>query len=309
MKSTGIFSYFSPGIKFFWFAGISIIFLILSAFGSVIAGKLMGLDMGQIMQISGNPMPGDDLSFLYVAQFINQIGLFIIAPLLYVFLFEKPTIGVHLKLNRLPNIFIFILSAITVYTLLPFINLLTEWNAQLSLPEALSGIQKWMIAKEAQADQITNLLLRVSTTKALLLNLFVIALMPALGEELMFRGVLQQLFLSWTRNKHVAVFLTAFIFSAIHMQFFGFLPRFVLGLLLGYLFVYTNSLWVPMLVHFVNNASSVIIFYLNYNGDIKVNVDTFGSWPNFFGISISLILTILIVYFVKRQSEHVPESV
>lgn len=309
MKSTGIFSYFSPGIKFFWLAGIAIIFLILSAFASVLAGKLMGMDMGQIIQVSGNPMPGDDLSFLYVAQFTNQLGLLIIAPLFYVFLFEKPSVGNYLKLNRIPGILILLLSAATVYTLLPFINLLTEWNTQLSLPDALSEIQKWMVAKEAQADQITNLLLSVGTIKALLLNLFIIALMPAIGEELMFRGVLQQLFQSWTKNKHVAVFLTALIFSAIHMQFFGFLPRFVLGLLLGYLFMYTGSLWVPMLVHFINNASSVILFYLNYNGDVKVNVDKFGSWPSFLGISISLVITILIVYSIKKQSDNAQELV
>lgn len=309
MKSTGIFSYFSPGVKFFWLILIFIVFMILSAFAGLLAGKLMHLNMEQMMQLSSNPLPGENTSFIYVFQFINQLGLFILAPLFYVFLFEKPSIGGYLKLNKIPGILILFLSALTIYTLLPFINFLDGVNAQLSLPEAFSSIQHWMVAKEAQADQITAMLLNVSTFRGLMLNLFVVALMPALGEELLFRGVLQQLLQSWTKKTHLAVILTAVIFSAIHLQFFGFLPRLILGLLLGYLFVYTRSLWVPILVHFVNNASSVIIYYLNYNGNIKVSADHFGSWPSVFGISSSLLITLVIIYFVKTKSGTVPKQI
>ncbi|MBN2615733.1 MAG: CPBP family intramembrane metalloprotease [Bacteroidales bacterium] len=308
MKSTGIFSYFSPGVKFFWLILIFILFAIISAFGGLMAGKFMHLDMTQMMELSSNPMPGENTSFLYLFQFINQLGLFILAPLLYVFLFEKPTIGGYLKLNKIPGILILFLSVVTIYTLLPFINFLDGVNAHLSLPKAFSSLQQWMVDKETQADQITALLLNVNTLRGLMLNLFVVALMPALGEELLFRGIIQQLLQKWTKKSPLAVILTAFIFSAIHLQFFGFLPRFVLGLLLGYLFLYTRSLWVPMLVHFVNNASSVVIYYLNYNGNINVSADHFGSWPSIFGISSSLLITLVIVYFVKVKSVTVPQK-
>ena len=307
MKS-GLLSYFSPGVKFFWFISAFILFMIISALAGILAGKLMHLDMAQILEISTNPSPDGNITFLYVAQFINELGLFIFTPLLYVFLFEKPSVGSHLKLNRVPGVLVLFLSAITIYTILPFINFLSDWNAQLSLPKVFAGIQQWMVAKEAQADQITTVMLSVKSMHGLIVNLFVVALMPALGEELMFRGVLQQLLQSWTKRTHVAVILTAVIFSAIHMQFFGFLPRLVLGLLLGYLFVYTRSLWVPMLVHFINNASSVIIYYLHYNGNIKVSADHFGSWPNIFGITISLLITVGIIYFVKTKSGPAPQE-
>jgi hypothetical protein len=100
-----------------------------------------------------------------------------------------------------------------------------------------------------------------------LLNLFICAALPAIGEEFFFRGTLQQLFNQWFKNKHVAIIVTAFLFSAIHLQFYGFIPRFLLGLYLGYLFVWTGSLWAPIFAHFLHNGISVgIQYFANQQG-------------------------------------------
>ena len=103
------------------------------------------------------------------------------------------------------------------------------------------------------------------------------------------------------RNEHLGVLLTAIIFSAIHLEFFGFLPRFVLGMMLGYLFLFTKNLWVPIFAHFVNNVSSIIIFYLHYNGYINVKMENFGAMPGILAILISLILTVWIFSFIKKN--------
>lgn len=174
----------------------------------------------------------------------------------------------------------------------------------MTFPHALAGIGEWMKAKETQADQLTEIFLQVKSPGGLALNLLVIALVPAVGEELLFRGLLQRLLGEWTRNIHAGVILTAFIFSAIHLQFFGFLPRFLLGLMLGYLLEITQSLWAPVFAHFVNNATLVILFYLHYNGFITMKMENFGSSDNYFVIFFSLLLTAGVFYGIWRGSSR-----
>jgi membrane protease YdiL (CAAX protease family) len=227
--------------------------------------------------------------------------MLILPPLLFAYLFST-NISRYLKINRLPSLMILLLAGVSIFTILPFINWLSDINAHMTFPNALAGIGDWMKAKETQADQLTEVFLQVKTPGGLMLNLLVIALVPALGEELLFRGLLQRLLGEWTRNIHAGVILTAFIFSAIHLQFFGFLPRFMLGLMLGYLLEITQSLWVPVFAHFANNATLVVLFYLHYNGFIAMKMENFGSSQNYFVIAFSLLLTAGVFYGIKRYS-------
>jgi membrane protease YdiL (CAAX protease family) len=87
----------------------------------------------------------------------------------------------------------------------------------------------------------------------------IIALLPAIGEEVCFRSILQRIIIQITRNAMSGILITAFIFSALHFQFEGFLPRMFLGFMLGYLYWYSGSIWTSMLAHFVNNAVQVVV--------------------------------------------------
>jgi hypothetical protein len=116
--------------------------------------------------------------------------------------------------------------------------------------------------------------------KDLVLNLFVLAVIPALGEELLFRGLLQKMFNELFKNKHIAILVTAAIFSAIHMQFYGFIPRMLLGALFGYLLVWSGSIWVPVLAHFFNNAMVVIFSYLSSKSLLPFDENTIGTENN-----------------------------
>jgi len=111
----------------------------------------------------------------------------------------------------------------------------------------------------------------------MLFNLFMIAMLPALGEEFLFRGVLLRLFREWTHSTHLAVFISALLFSALHLQFYGFLPRLILGLMLGYVFVWSGSVWVPVIVHFFNNGLAVVAAWLYERGSITTDVESLGS--------------------------------
>ena len=150
-------------------------------------------------------------------------------------------------------------------------------------------------------------MLDVDTFGGLLLNLLIIALIPAVGEELTFRGVLQQ-GLMRKMNPHVAIVISAAIFSFIHFQFFGFLPRLFLGLLLGYMFYITGSLWTSILMHFVNNGTVVVLYYLNNKGSISMDVEHFGEAPNSWMVTISAVVTVLLTFWCWWQIDYIKKG-
>ena len=147
-----------------------------------------------------------------------------------------------------------LLAVVIMLVSMPFISLITHVNQLLILPNWLSGLESWMQNLEKSAQETTNLLLAGTSIWAYLGNILVIGVFAAVAEEFFFRGALQQLLVKLFKNKHAGVWMTAFIFSLMHLQFYGFLPRIVLGVLLGYLFVYSKNLWIPILIHFLNNA-------------------------------------------------------
>ena len=182
-------------------------------------------------------------------QMLSAIGLFITPTLLYSYLCD---FDLKLKLNFKRQT---LLLAIAIMILInPFIAFIYEWNMSFNIPD-------WMLVFDDSAEKITKYFLKMNTLGDLFFNLLVIAIIPAIGEELLFRGYLQQKMTKWLGKPHVAIIVTAFLFSAIHMQFQGFLPRFALGLVLGYLFYWSGSLWLPIIAHFFNNAMAVTFAY------------------------------------------------
>ncbi len=304
MKRRTFFPDTKPGIKVFWLLFLVILSALIFSILGLIAGKLIfHLDLSSLREMVSRPENKTAKSFLYIFQLINQIGMLILPPLLFAWLFSTNS-SHYLKADKIPKLMPLLLAGLAIFTILPFINWLTEINSQMTFPNALAGIGEWMKAKETQADQLTEIFLQVKSPGGLALNLLVIALVPAVGEELLFRGLLQRLLGEWARNIHAGVILTAFIFSAIHLQFFGFLPRFLLGLMLGYLLEITQSLWAPVFAHFVNNATLVILFYLHYNGFITMKMENFGSSDNYFIIFFSLLLTAGVFYGIWRDSSR-----
>jgi membrane protease YdiL (CAAX protease family) len=185
---------------------------------------------------------------------------------------------------------------------LPAINLLADINQQMVLPTWLSGVEEWMKSKEAEAEWLTKQFMSATTIGGLLVNLFLMAVLPAVSEEITFRGVLQQLF-QGSKVSHLAIWCTAIIFSAIHMQFYGFIPRMLLGALFGYMFVWTGSLWVPMLMHFVNNGMAVLLYYIANRAAWDMDkVDAVGTGNTLWLGVVSLVLTIVGIYMFRRST-------
>jgi len=184
----------------------------------------------------------------------------------------------------------------------PIIGWANELNSYLTLPEWLLSIENWMKNAETQGELITEAFLSTTSITGLLLNVFMIAILPAFAEEILFRGALASLFKTCTKNMHIAVLLSSFIFSAIHLQFYGFLPRFLLGMALGYLFFWSGNLWLPIVAHFANNFLSVIVEFLYRKGIIHTNAENFGM-DNAAGlIAVSIIGVTAILYYIHKLS-------
>ena len=241
---------------------------------------------------------GNHINMLKLGQAVGSILMFIAPPLiLYGVTREQPLRALGFK--PVGNVWVPLLGIALIFVSLPVTNQLTVWNEALKLPAAFEQIEELMQQMEEMAGDFTDRLLEVDTLWGLLFNLIVIALIPAIGEELTFRGVIQQGLIKGVRNPHVGIFLASGIFSFIHLQFYGFFPRMFLGLLLGYLFYYSGSLWVPILMHFVNNGSAVVIAYLEHKGLIETSAEEFGATDNVFLIIGSFVITIAIILIIR----------
>jgi membrane protease YdiL (CAAX protease family) len=167
-------------------------------------------------------------------------------------------------------------AAALIVIILPFMSSLIAWNAEACFPSFLHDFEVWARASEDRAQALTKFLTRFTSTTRFLVAVLVIAVVPAVSEELVFRGVIQKSLVRWF-SPHVGVWLGAAIFSAIHMQFFGFVPRFVLGLVLGYLYLWSGNLWVSIVAHFTQNAFQLLILYLSQNGQFGRDFDPDGN--------------------------------
>ncbi len=282
--------------------GLILICTLLTAFSGLLIGKMfLGVDMASLGGYLSEPETDEAIDFTKFYQFLNQLGVFILPVLLFSFLVSTEPAS-YLRLKEKPKTIIFSVSFLIVFTILPFINYLEELNQGLQLPQMFIAIEQWMSDKEQQAAlYLTEVIIKTNTFPGLLLNLLIVALIPAIGEELLFRGVLLKLIKDITKNPHWAVFISAALFSAFHLQFYGFLPRFTLGLVLGYLFIITNNLLVPVFVHFINNAAAVIVFNLHYNGFIKISMEDFGSLNNPVYIIGSILMTLWLISIIYKK--------
>jgi uncharacterized protein len=232
-------------------------------------------------------------------QIINMAGGLLLPAVLYLWLCSpdaKTTGSFYKPINYLP----ILLGALLIVFFQPLIGWTSELNSHLSLPKGLSFIENRMKHAETEGEMITEAFLSTTSTSGLLVNIFMVAILPAFAEEILFRGALASLFKDWTKNVHLAVFLSAFIFSAIHMQFYGFLPRFLLGTALGYLFFWSGSLWLPIAAHFTNNFLSVMVEFLFRKGVIHTNSDNFGMDNAAWLIAVSIVGVIGIMYYIYK---------
>ncbi len=282
----------SPTLKLLSVLLIILLSLLFTLIISIVIGFLFyGGDMMDYLSESLSFSDPALLPMLKYLQIVNTLGLFVFPPLIFAYMVSRKP-WQYLNLHRNPA-FVSTLTAIAaIVVILPFLHWVADINEMMLLPEWMSGIENWMKHSEEQAKELTDLFLGTSSIAGLMVNMLMIAILPAIGEELLFRAVLLRLFRELTKNVHLAVIISAILFSALHMQFYGFLPRFILGLFLGYLFVWTRSIWVPILVHFFNNGIAVFAAWMFARGNISTDASSFGETGQTFVIIASLVMVI-----------------
>lgn len=245
----------------------------------------------------------DSTPALRIATVIQDIIMFIL-PAIVVAMLVTRVPAEFLSITRVSKGKNYILTLLTLVISIPAMNYLIEWNSSVQLPESLTEIQQWMQASEQNAENMIKSMLGSPTVPNLIMSILVIGVLAGLSEELFFRGALQKIFQSKPMNSHVAIWITAFIFSAIHMQFYGFVPRLLLGAFFGYLVLWSGSLWLPIAAHAFNNIVTVLFTWLYDRGVLNMDPNAFGANSTMIDKTIaitSVIATIIAIIYLRKK--------
>lgn len=290
---------------------VLIIFLSVFIISILAATPFVGLAEMMAM-FSGDGMNNPSaIALLKYLQVVQSIGLFVLPPIVIGWLFSGNT-AKYLQLDRKASLKLILISTGAVFIVNPFISFIGEMNSEMSLPGFLSDVEEWMRRMEDQAAVLIDRFMEVETIGGLLFNLFMIAVIPAFGEEFLFRGVIQKIFTRMTHSDHWGIWISAFFFSALHMQFYGFAPRMLLGGLFGYMLLYSGSLWLPIISHFVNNAVGVLFLYFEKQGYEGIEeLSTLGEDPVYMlpAALISLVITCWLLLLLKRKAAGLKSQV
>lgn len=272
-------------------------FVIFMVLGIIISIPVFGVDLVSFSNAL-NPSNPENINLLKFLQSMYSIGLFVFPPIIIAFFFSGK-ITIYLRINRAPGLALILFSALIILFSFPLINFLLEINQNIRFPESLSAFEELMKQLEEEAEKTTALFLNTNTFSVYLVNIIILAIIPAIGEEFLFRGIFQRLFHNWTKNIHIGIWIAAFLFSAMHMQFYGLIPRMVLGALFGYLLYWSQNMWVPIFAHFLNNAFAVTFYYVS--GDIAKEAETIGTGKGAISqVIISAILVATLIYIFNR---------
>jgi len=274
--------------------------------GFLFIGPALGLGVSSLLY-DGNLMeellksPPDPSIFLplMVTQGVTSLIGLIIIPILYLKFSEHKSIVPFFQRER-DITKVFVIIPLLGVSFLIAISPITEWNMTFQFPEVLREFGSWARTQEDKMMEMTQLLTHFDSTVEFILGLVVIAVLPGIGEELVFRGLIQNELWRGSKNIHVAIWLSAFLFSAIHLQFFGFLPRLFLGALFGYLYYWSGNLLIPMAAHFFHNGFTLSMIYLYNQGAIGVNIDSEESAPLFL-VAVCGVVTFALLYFFRKQ--------
>lgn len=278
-----------PTRQFIWLLILCLTGFSIASFLSIaISSLIFGYSLPEIASFPSNPNQTGALTVLRLSQFLSACGLFLFPPMALCYLRNIP-LSIGLFTKQKPQFALFILAMVLMWIQLPLINLLATFNDALVFPESLRPLGEWMRIQEDQAAKLTDAFLSMPNPSDFVISLILMALIPALGEEFLFRSTMQPLFTKWTNKPVLAIWISAFVFSFIHFQFFGFLPRFFMGAFLGYLFYWSGSVWYSVAAHFANNGLAVCVYYMKQHDLINFSTDDLGSGPNAtFQVLISL---------------------
>ena len=286
----------SPGLQFLLFVVVfAAVFVLGNLIGLALVAALYGFNL--LMDLAHlNFSTPQSITAMYILQVVTTTLPIFIAPVIFGYRVLRAP-GEYIRPTIRISWLLFVITFFVMLISSPLIELLSNINQQMVLPKWLSGLEQWMKNSEESARRVTEALLKMNTIWDCLKNVLLIGLLTAIAEEFMFRGVLQTIFIKWTKSTPVAIWVTAAIFSAFHMEFYGFLPRLLLGALFGYFVAYSGSIWPAVWGHFLNNGTAVVATYLYQQKHTKLNPDDahIFSWYQYI-FSLIIIIILLLIY-------------
>jgi len=264
--------------------------------GALLSAYLMsqGIGLDEVTSSLTENSTAGDRNLVRLTLLANHLGMFVLPSILAILFFYKNKWMKALNLNIGVSANTIVLGILMTLASFPLIQYSFYLNKLLPLPE-------WMITiEDSTAELITNLLITTESYE-LFFNIFIIAIIPAIGEEFIFRGILQKQVQRIVGNPHVAIWFAAIVFSAIHVQFQGFIPRMILGALLGYLLYWSGSLWLPIIAHFFNNAIQVVAQYMYSEEMSNLDLEAIDSVP-WWSALMSLILVVGLGYTIWKNN-------
>jgi membrane protease YdiL (CAAX protease family) len=291
-----------PALQILMLVGLAVVGLSLASFVALKIAQLgYGISVFDFADLTANPSRHPhawDLLMLYEGLSLAGLG----AGALAVPLVLRQGVGSYFAPRRLGAAWWLGGAALLIICLIPFLSAIVAWNANVHFPAGLHDFELWARDKETQAGDLTKFLTDFNTPSRLLVGLLVIALVPGVAEELVFRGVIQRNLVRLFGSRHVGVWLAAAVFSAVHVQFFGFVPRFLLGLVLGYLYEWSGNIVVSMAAHFTQNAFQLVLLYLAQSRHLPSSFDPDANqalpWPS---VLLSAVLSAALLYFLHQR--------
>ncbi|WP_259016828.1 CPBP family intramembrane glutamic endopeptidase [Emticicia fluvialis] len=235
---------------------------------------------------------------MIIGQGLGSFAGFVGTAWLYWRVIEKKQWS-DLNFQSLPPIRIFFMVLLIEVSFMGFNGWLQELNQNFVFPESMKGLETALKSMEDKLAETTRFFTSFTSLWQFLLAFVVIAVIAGVGEELVFRGLLMRKLFMGTKNIHVAIWLSGFIFAVIHFQFYGILPRMMLGVLFGYLYYWTGNIWVPIAAHIFNNGLAIIIMYLYNLKIVKTDLENLDHMPTPIVI-FSLIATAGLLFLFKN---------
>ena len=283
-------------------------YLIFFGMGILLSLPLFKTPPAEVIRILENNDVETNIGLLKFLQVAYSIGLFLVPAVLAGYLIRRNA-WKYLRADRMTPFWIVIIVATLMIVSIPWINYVGFLNEKLSLPERWGDLMEKIRENDETSWDLMRSYLQTDNIGGLLINILMVALIPAIGEEFLFRGTIQRILVEWFKNEHLAIWLAALLFSLMHYQFLGLIPRVLLGALFGYLFVWTGSIWMAVLAHFINNGVAVVYYYVFFRGSLGIEPDHIGMEENaILMIITSVVLTILLLAVIHQRREESVES-
>jgi hypothetical protein len=289
-----------------------LLLVITSAGAGILIGTALGAGLaslfyqGDILQAMTNP-DGDAIRIpMLIIQGMTTLCGFLLTPYLVWKTLRKNEFNYFNAKGIEPIIPVLVFFIVIFFIVAD--SAIIEWNQNIHFPDFLKSFEEWARAKEDQLAELTKLLTAFKTPGEFILAFIVVAVFAGICEEFLFRGIIQTELFKGTKNIHLAIWVSAFLFSAIHAQFFGFVPRMLLGALFGYLYYWSGNLIVPMMAHFINNGFAISMIYFYQLKIVSTDIDSTESapWP---AVIATAFLTGLLLYYFKKKSQTTNPSI